>query len=428
MTYHNVANNVQSALATAVAATDTAMTVNDAVFPAVPFYATINKTEVVEVTAISATNTKSWTTVNRGQDGTTASTWAVGTLVEVDVVAAHISEIHIGLTKNYVEPSGNATTDVANIQAALNTKGYTKLAPGQFTLIGTGTQLLQFLGGWLEGSGKGVTSLVVDGSVPTTTNIISMPSYPQLWYPKISDLTITTTATSSPGQYGLYIDFVNVPAGQTPYISGFKMSDVSFGNVGSRSVYLDNPSFADSMAVTTFDNVVAPRGVYMKGVGDSPRFIGGQYFNPSLPAFDITQVSGANGLVIDGANGLSWAGFIKLNNVLYPAILRCDVDHGTSTYTTVAGVAIVDIGATAQVNLAKIEGNNFANVGTVVADNIRLGAYTSNAKVDDNNLPCTGAGYYGLNILAGATGTKVGKNNQFTSQTISDNGTNTVYL
>ncbi len=95
--FHKVSNNAETLLASALLAGATTMQVTEGVFPAAPFWVTcldfadgvFMPTEIIEVTA---KNGSIWT-ISRGCDGTTDAAHAVGTGIQLLVVADIVKEL-----------------------------------------------------------------------------------------------------------------------------------------------------------------------------------------------------------------------------------------------------------------------------------------------------------------------------------------------
>lgn len=109
MTFHNVNNNAQTTLWTAITdTTATTIQVVADVFPATPFYVTVGDIpangEILEVTAKSGLTF----TVNRAQDNTTAKTFPVGAKVQLLMTAGIVNEIHTGINNSIMFPWSNS--------------------------------------------------------------------------------------------------------------------------------------------------------------------------------------------------------------------------------------------------------------------------------------------------------------------------------
>lgn len=89
----NVANNAYSKLQSAISASDTSITVEDASsFPDAPFLVFLYDSTNYEIMKVTAKNGNTFS-VQRAQEGTTARAWEQGTPVELRWTAGMYNEI-----------------------------------------------------------------------------------------------------------------------------------------------------------------------------------------------------------------------------------------------------------------------------------------------------------------------------------------------
>jgi len=98
MPWHNVSNNSQTTLWTAITSTSaTSIEVTTDVFPAVPFYISVGDVpangEIMEVTAKS----NLIFTVKRAQDNTIARTFPINSKVQLLMIAGIVNELQFGV-------------------------------------------------------------------------------------------------------------------------------------------------------------------------------------------------------------------------------------------------------------------------------------------------------------------------------------------
>ena len=114
MTFHNIANNAESNLASPVGLSDLEITVVADNFPSAPFYITLGNSSINEIVEVTSKNGNVFT-VGRARDGTTAKEFIIGDKVQLFMVAGLLTELQTA--------SDNKVDKVTNKQ--LSTEDYT---------------------------------------------------------------------------------------------------------------------------------------------------------------------------------------------------------------------------------------------------------------------------------------------------------------
>jgi len=128
MAYLQVTNRAKSSLAASILAADTSLSVaagGGALFPASNFVVTIEDERIL----VGTRTTDAFTSLTRGYDGTSAAGHASGTVVELRVIAAHVTELQTGKA-DLASPTFTGTVTIP-----------TPFTLGAVSVLPTGTEL-----------------------------------------------------------------------------------------------------------------------------------------------------------------------------------------------------------------------------------------------------------------------------------------------
>jgi len=108
MSFHNVSNNSESVLASAVGVSDLTITVTEDNFPPTPFYITLGSNTSNEIVEVTLKNGNIFT-IGRAKDGTTAKEFIIGDKVQLFMVAGLLTEIQNAIPTSLSELSDDST-------------------------------------------------------------------------------------------------------------------------------------------------------------------------------------------------------------------------------------------------------------------------------------------------------------------------------
>jgi len=319
--------------------------------------------------------------------------------------------------------TGNGTTDdTAAVQAAITAAqthggGTVYFPAGQYLLKGSGAQLLlvqkQIK---IVGDGRGST-LLVDPTVPSTTDVIRLsppPGGAEGFGWSIDGIQIMAKS-GTPARHALNIDIT--AAGQ--FMSKFLLQNCFFEQLGGRSVFLTNPSNVDGLFTSTITNNFFVGGMSLLRAGDSINIIGNT-FTGANAAMDLSQVVGAANIVIAYNNITSAGGAVQqVGNADQLKIMYNQIEQTVANPT--ASMIYLN-----NSSYTEIVGNNMNSHGNSLY-NIVVQT-SSYAKIRDNIIsPGTATAIY---ILASSDHTEVGYNNygpgQVNDDLVTDQGIATI--
>jgi hypothetical protein len=218
----NSSNNAETTLAAAVSPTDTTFSVTDAsLFPNAPFRITINA-EIMEVGAIDR-GTNSFSSILRGQEGTTAASHNAGTAVQNRFTAGTYSELatDVDLDNHTARTDNPHGVTAAQVGAWAKAETYSKTeADTLFGITDVGTNVIKFPDGTQICLGS------VFGLAGTGLKTISGLTYPAAF---ISTPYILVTHRSLSGKFAdFYVLDPTTTAFSIVYNSGSDLSNTIF--------------------------------------------------------------------------------------------------------------------------------------------------------------------------------------------------------
>lgn len=214
-------NNASAPLAASINSTSTSITVTTgygALFPGLGageyFYATLtNSSNDIEIVKVTARSTDTLT-ATRGQEGTTALSWAAADKIELRITAADLT--------NFAQLDGTSTFTGANTFSGASTLS------GAVTLSGsvTGTALSTYLAappsiGSTTAAAGSFTTLSASGAVSGTGFINYLASPPAIGTTTPAAGSFTTLSVSSYGNIKALLETATITASSPSAITNF---------------------------------------------------------------------------------------------------------------------------------------------------------------------------------------------------------------
>lgn len=427
---HSVKNNAASTLSAQLLISATSMSVVADVFPVAPFYLTLPDTsglsaEVIEV--IEKVGTVF--TIVRGIEGTN-QTHAVGTAVELRMMAQHIIELQDAAA--VVAPQGDWVVDTKNLRDANASGKKVILKAGTFFLEGDGTEIIKKTTAevW-EGAGLGATFLKIRSTVPNTRDIFRLvPSqldalgYGNRGFQLCNFSIIPENQSGRFGRHGVNMDQTDAGAWFT---SQMHLHHLHIDYLGGNSIHANNGGKLDGYFCSKISDCLLWSGIKLVGAGDSIKISDSTIAGENI-GIDMAVRSLANVAEISGCNITARGGAIKADADRL-RILDCNIElyNNGGTVPAVAPVALVHILGTMPNENHRIEGCTIMNLigGSIAACKIEK-AYQ--CKITNNRFHGgTGTGS-DLILTSACSGAIIYPDNRFYNNRKVDTGTGTVYV
>ena len=326
-------------------------------------------------------------------------------------------------------PSASAATNRAAFQAAIDAcpafgTVWIPSVTGGYPIGGSGSELLlvtkniHLLGEHAAGVNStymvndefpsspatGGSVLIVDAAVGSSTDVIRIAGTTRHQCQKIIGIQICA-ASGTPARHALYLDLTH------PKHWHWQMwiKHNWFATLGGRSIYLHNPTNTDGFFGSTISDNVIEAGMSLLRCGDSVWIMRNQFWGYGFPqspatAIDLSTVSGAALITIRDNNCTAVGGFIRALSGEQLIIEGNQIEQTFAT-TMPESAMIALLGSTAAHTRSRIVGNDMNAHSGMATWNIRLGP-SSDTEIHCNTI----VGGSGVEIQAGATGTRLGYN------------------